>query len=122
MNEFLTQFGIDWKLFVSQLVNFALILVFLRFFVYKPILKVIKERNEKIREGLNKAKEADIRLKEVDEINKEKIKEAQIASMNMMKATEKNAKDLAEKLHHKMEASHLQAEKELQENYKKQQQ
>ena len=51
MNAFISQFGLDWKLFLSQLVNFILILIILTIFVYKPVLKIIKERNKKIKEG-----------------------------------------------------------------------
>ena len=69
-NQLLFQLGIDWKLFLSQTVNFFILLIVLTFFVYKPLIKIIKERNQKIKEGLDKAEEADIRLKEVDNIIK----------------------------------------------------
>jgi F-type H+-transporting ATPase subunit b len=121
MNAFLDQFGIDWKLFLSQLVNFALILIILTVFVYKPVLKIIKQRNAKIKEGLEKAEEAGIRLKEVDEIGKKKIKEAEKTSINIIKATEDKAKILEQELQKKSEEKQVQMQKELQENYKKQQ-
>ena len=121
MNAFFEQFGIDWKLFLSQLVNFALILIILRFFVYKPVLKIIKERNKKIKEGLDKAEEAGIRLKEIDDISKEKIKEANNESISIIKATQQKAKDLENQLQKKIEESHAQAQKDLQASYKKQQ-
>jgi len=120
-NAFLDQFGIDWKLFLSQLVNFFLILVILRLFVYKPVLKIIKERNKKIKEGLDKAEEAGIRLKEVDVIGKEKIKEAESASINIIKATEKKAKVLEQELQKKSEENQIKLQKELQASYQKQQ-
>ena len=85
MNAFISQFGLDWKLFLSQLVNFTLILIVLSIFVYKPVIKIIKDRNARIKEGLDKAEEADIRLKEVDEIGKKKIKEAENTSINIIK-------------------------------------
>src|SRR5450830_58651 len=97
-NELLFQLGIDWKLFLSQAVNFFILLVVLTFFVYKPLIKVIKERNKKIAEGLEKAEEVDIRLKEVDNIGKEKIKEAENTSINIIKDTEKKAKNLEQEL------------------------
>ena len=53
-NELLFQLGINWKLFLSQAVNFFILLGVLTFFVYKPLIKVIKERNQKISEGLKK--------------------------------------------------------------------
>ncbi len=121
MNEFITQFGIDWKLFVSQLVNFALILVILRFFVYKPILKIIKERNQKIKDGLEKAEEAVLRLKEVDVIGKEKIKEAKTEAINIIKATESRAKELELALQQKREENNARVQKELAESMARQQ-
>src|SRR3989344_124155 len=75
MGEFLSQFGISWKLLLSQLINFALILIVLRIFIYKPLLNVLKERREKIEKGLMKAEECDVRLKEVDEMAKGKLRE-----------------------------------------------
>ena len=53
MNELFEQLGINWKLFLSQLVNFFILLFVLRAFVYKPFLAIIKERSKKIKEGLN---------------------------------------------------------------------
>lgn len=121
MSDILSQLGIDWKLFLSQLINFALILIVLTLFVYKPVLKIIKQRNAKIKEGLDKAEEANVRLKEVDEIGKQKIKEAENTSINIIKTTEKKAKDLEQELQKKSEEKQLQMQKELQESYKKQQ-
>ena len=120
-NAFIEQFGIDWKLFVSQLINFVIILIVLSFFVYKPVIKNLKERNKKIKEGLDKVEEAGVRLKEVDAIGKTKIKEAENASMSIIRETENKAKVLGHELQKKLEDSQLKMQKELQENYKKQQ-
>lgn len=120
MNAFISQFGLDWGLFFSQLANFILILIILRLFVYKPFLKILKDRNKKIKEGLDKAEEASVRLKEVDIIGKAKIKEAENTSINIIKATESKAKVLEQELQKKTEENHLQVQKELQESYKKQ--
>jgi len=120
-NAFISQFGIDWKLFASQLVNFFLILIVLRLFVYKPVVKLLKERSKKIKEGLEKAEEAGIRLKEIDSIGKTKIKEAELASINIIKETENKAKVLEQKLQKKAEENQLALQKDLQDSYKKQQ-
>ncbi len=121
MNAFFSSFGLDWKLFASQLVNFVLILIILTFFVYKPILKIIKERNKKIKEGLDKATEAGVRLKEIDNIGKVKIKEAENTSINIIKDTEKRAKALEHELQKKSEENQIRLQKELQETHKRQQ-
>ena|SRR3989344_8504498 len=99
----LGQLGINWKLLLSQAVNFFILLVILRAFVYKPLLAVIKKRNEKIAQGLQKAEEADVRLKEVDVIAKKHLQKADQESIAMIKATQEKARVLAESLQKKAE-------------------
>lgn len=98
MQQLVSQLGINWELLLSQAVNFALLLIVLRFFVYKPVLKLLRDRREKIEGGLMKAEEAERRLHEVDAIGKEKIKEAEHEAINILKRTESEAKTLEEKL------------------------
>src|SRR3990167_3710248 len=104
MGEFLSQFGISWKLLLSQLINFALILIVLRIFIYKPLLNVLKERREKIEKGLMKAEECDVRLKEVDEMAKGKQKEEELLKMAEIMADSRK-KEMYEGL--KMEAGQI---------------
>lgn len=85
MSALINNLGIDWKLLLSQAVNFALLLIVLRFTIYKPLLDMMRKRRERIEEGLTKAEEADRRLKEVTEIQKEKIKEAEVHGLTIVK-------------------------------------
>lgn len=89
-----SQLGIDWRMLLSQAVNFLLLLVILRIFVYKPVLNILKKRQEKIEEGIAKAEEADVRLKEVDNIAIKKVKEAENEAVGIIKNTEEKAKAL----------------------------
>lgn len=98
MQELFAQLGIDWHLLLSQMVNFLLLLIVLRIFAYKPILKLLHDRREKIEQGLVKAEEAERRLHEVDEIGKGKIKKAESEAFNILKKTETDAKTLEAKL------------------------
>ena len=98
MTEFLEKLGIDGRLLLSQAVNFLLLLVVFRIFAYKPILKVLKDRRERIEEGLAKAKEAGERLDQVNLIAKNKIKEAEQQALGIIKNTEDEAKKVEAKL------------------------
>jgi F-type H+-transporting ATPase subunit b len=49
------QLGIDGRWFVSQLVNFLVLLVILQRFLYKPILNMLHQRQERIRESMDYA-------------------------------------------------------------------
>ncbi len=98
MSQLFSQLGINWSLLISQAVNFLLVLIILYVLLYKPLLRLLRKRREKIEEGLLKAKEADERLKEVDQISKKKIKEAESAAVQVLKNVEQEAKDLEAKL------------------------
>ncbi len=64
MTELVEKLGLDWRLLLTQAINFALILIILRITVYKPVLAILKNRKEKIVQGLEKAARADDELKE----------------------------------------------------------
>ena len=98
MRQLLEQLGIDWHLLLSQGVNFFLLLIILRFFVYKPLLKLLHDRRARIEEGLTKADEADRRLREVDVLGMGKIKEAETQALGILKKTETDAKTLEAKM------------------------
>jgi len=98
MEQLVTQLGIDWRLLISQAVNFLLLLIVLRIFAYKPILKILHDRRTKIEEGLTKAKEADKRLHDANEMMKAKDKEADAQALALMKETETKAKEMEAKM------------------------
>ena len=49
------QFGFNTQLFISQCISFCAVAFLLHRFAYKPILKVLEERREKIAESLKNA-------------------------------------------------------------------
>lgn len=50
--------GVDWKLFLAQLVNFSVVLFVMWKFVYTPLLKAIDARSAKLEKGLKDAEAA----------------------------------------------------------------
>lgn len=58
MSELFAAFGVNWKLLLAQAVNFGVLLLVLWHFLYKPVLKMIDERREKVAEGVKNAEEA----------------------------------------------------------------
>jgi len=64
MSELFAAFGINWKLLLVQSFNFGILLVALWYFLYRPVLKLIDERREKIAEGVRTAEAASKRLEE----------------------------------------------------------
>jgi F-type H+-transporting ATPase subunit b len=47
--------GIDVRWFISQLVNFIILLLILQRFLYKPVLNMLQQRQERIRESMDYA-------------------------------------------------------------------
>lgn len=98
MQQLLGQLGIDWHLLLSQAVNFFLLLVVLRLFVYKPLIKLMHDRRKRIEEGLMKADEADRRLVESEEVKKQKIREGELEAVSVVTRAEAEAREVEEKM------------------------
>jgi F-type H+-transporting ATPase subunit b len=105
----LTSLGIDWKLFISQTIAFAILMGILAKFVYPVLIKSIEDRRAAIEAGLEEAKksqeaseEAEKRIeellvtarKEADEIVARSHNEAQ----SMVAEAETKAKQRAERI------------------------
>jgi len=99
--DILHQFGFDIKLFIAQVVNFLILAYLFKRFLYKPILNVFKEREEKINTGLGNAEKAKAALEhariESDSIIKETRAEAQVIMDNTKKLAEEMRQDFTAK-------------------------
>src|SRR5437870_10658982 len=56
--EILKNFGFEPILFIAQIVNFVIIYLILKKFLYKPVLKLLKDRKQTIAGGLKQAEES----------------------------------------------------------------
>jgi F-type H+-transporting ATPase subunit b len=72
LNNIFQQFGVDWPHFISQVILFLIVYVVLNKLAFKPVLKLLAERREKIEEAqLNAEKikkqlaEAEVRYQEI---------------------------------------------------------
>ena len=72
MEKIVEVFGVNWKLLLIQGFNFGLLLIALSYFLYRPIIRLIAERQKKIEEGVRNA-EAAARLRSETEGNREQI-------------------------------------------------
>ena len=92
MSTLLHKLGIDWKLLISQGVNFLILLVVLTKFVYRPLIRIMKERAEKIHKGLEDAEEAKRRLVSIDAIKTQKLAEADKSAVEVIAKAEEVGK------------------------------
>jgi len=63
MEQIITTFGIKWELLLFQALNFAVVLFILHRFLYRPILRIVAEREAHIKRGIEDAQHAARELK-----------------------------------------------------------
>ena len=92
MQEFVTHFGIDGRLLLAQVINFTVVLIVLRKFAYRPILKMLRDRREAIQKGLEMSKEAEKNLRESDEMRNRTLEQAQREALAVVTRAEQIGK------------------------------
>jgi F-type H+-transporting ATPase subunit b len=98
MEEITKVFGIDWRLFIIQAINFGLVVFLLSKFLYKPILNVIEERRNIITKGLDDAKLAEQNLQNSIEQKDKLVSEAKEQSQDILSRTKTDAIKMKEKI------------------------
>lgn len=58
--------GLKTEIFVAQLVNFLIILIVLWRWAYKPLIKVLEDREARIKKGLEDADNVAVRLSDIE--------------------------------------------------------
>ena len=85
MPEIFEKLGLDYKLIIAQVVNFVLLLVILQRLAYKPVLKMLKDRTDKIDKSLRQAKKIEEELKNTEETKLVEIKKAKEEAQEIIK-------------------------------------
>ncbi len=88
INAVAGQFGINGQIFIAQLINFLIVLVILWRFAYKPIIKMLDERSEKIEKSIKQADQIEKRVADIENEKDEVITSAK-----------KQAQEIIEKAH-----------------------
>lgn len=94
LTNILNLFGLETKLFIAQIVNFAILLYILKKFLYKPIAQTLQERQAKIKQGLQDAEKAKEALKVADEQKFEILKGARKDADKMIEITKKSVQTI----------------------------
>ena len=94
MDELIKTFHIDWKLLIAQIINFAIVVGVLGFFAVKPLVKLMTEREGKIKKGVEDAQQAEAELKKAEEIKEEKKKEGRKEAQVILDKAEKDSDSL----------------------------
>lgn len=69
--NFFEQFGVQPVLLLAQAVNFLILLFLLNKFLFRPVLKLLDERRQKINDSIQNAEKIQLELQQIEE-NKDK--------------------------------------------------
>jgi F-type H+-transporting ATPase subunit b len=84
MEQIIDTFGIDWRILVVQVVNFALLLGLLWYFLYTPLMKLIESRREQIIKGVADAERAEASLRDADSKKADVLAQASIEAEELI--------------------------------------
>lgn len=82
--EIIKNFGIDPVLLAAQIINFFIIFLILKKFLYKPVFDLLRKRESIIKEGFEKAEEAQKTLEKALESEKETLKKVQVEAIKLI--------------------------------------
>ncbi|MAZ56433.1 ATP synthase F0 subunit B [bacterium] len=96
MEQLIQAFGIDLKLIVVQIINFAALVALLSYFLYKPLMKMIEVREEKIAQGIKDAEQAAESLSQAESEKAEILTQAHREADSVSERATQSAKEKAE--------------------------
>lgn len=77
-------FGVEWSLLLASLVNFAIVLVVLRLFAYKPLLKILEERKKRIADSLAQAEQIKQELAKTQAMRQEILNQSNLDAEQLL--------------------------------------
>lgn len=96
--EALDSLGIDFKILLAQIINFILLLLILKKFLYGPIVGMLDKRKKAIDEGLKNAEEARLAVEKAQSGYEQKIALAVKEADKILTEAKKQAKDESEQI------------------------
>ncbi len=131
MEQLISAFGINTRVLLLQALNFGILLIALTYFFYKPLIRLMEERKQKIAKGVDDAERANEKLASADvaaaktvsladdtavtivqkardegkEVRAEIIKDAELRGASMMQMSQKQAREMADKILRESEKS-----------------
>jgi len=96
--DILKNFGVDPIMVAAQIVNFLIIFYLLKKFLYKPVLGMLKKREDKIQEGLKQAEESRVMLEKTLEEEKKILGKAQETAKQIIEESRSQATEVSQKI------------------------
>lgn len=92
----MSELGINLPGLITQLISFSILLLVLTKFLYKPVVKLLDERAEKIKKGLGDAEYASKSAEEATLKIEEELAKARAEGKKIIEASQNTSKQLRE--------------------------
>lgn len=91
MSELIEHLGINWKLLIAQGINFAVIFIVLKVFVFGPLMAIIRKRREEIERGIALKKQAEHDLARIADERARVLIDARAEGLGIVTTAENDA-------------------------------
>ncbi len=98
MGEVLGQLGIRGSLLLSQMVNFLILLVILRLFLYQPVLNMLQKRRDRIAQAMLDADRASQAAAEAEKERARILEEARREAQEIRSQAARDAEKIAQEI------------------------
>ena len=98
MAELFSNLGIDAKILAAQIINFAILLLLLQKFAYKPVIGMLNKRREEIEKANQHSSEIQDRMSEIESARSKVLNEARKESNELIKKAEVNAVQASQRI------------------------
>ncbi len=98
MTELFSSLGIEWSVMLAQLVNFAILFAVLGKFVYKPVMKLLRERQESVARVLEREAFSAKKLLETEADRENLLSAARAESQKIIDAAKQDGEAMKKKM------------------------
>jgi F-type H+-transporting ATPase subunit b len=96
--------GFSLPALVSNLINFTILLIVLKLFLYKPVLRLLDDRRRRIQEGFDRAEQAESQASASEHETREAIEQAQREARELVQQAHEAAAQLRAQLEERARA------------------
>ncbi len=104
MGQLFAAFGLDGSLLLAQAINFGVLMVVLWFVLYKPVMKMLEARRQKIAQGVEDAEKAAQKLATADEEASSRVRGAEQEADSILTLARKSGQTERERIIKEAEA------------------
>lgn len=88
--------GIEWTLLLAQIVNFGILIILLRMFLYQPVLKMLNARKERIAQSMKDAERVSAAAREAEQEKGKVLEQARREAQEIRAQATRDAEKIAQ--------------------------